>query len=240
MTTVIPQLSASHIFLVLLPSTIAIVFFAFFAQPQDSSSLCSQVEMIRKKLTLLLFSTFLVCFRSRTTCIAFVVTTAANDRSSTSRTNVFVGFHDNDNQDELSLEAFQKVKKNSSAQSSKRKSDEEFDGYAFRDVIYAKWGRCFDVEFQRVDSFGFRKINLNILPFHLGSRPFRHASEYDYLCHLQAVVEILQEYKQLDYVLYQIAETNKRPIPRRSPLVAVPCRLDLTNEQIEKILGGRK
>jgi len=79
---------------------------------------------------------------------------------------------------------------------------------------------------------------LNILPFHLGRRPFRHASEYDYLCHLQAVVEILREYNQLDYVLYQIGETNKRPLPGRSPLVAVPCRLDLTKEQVDAILGG--
>jgi hypothetical protein len=188
------------------------------------------------------FSTvLLLCFSGRADCFAFVLTTVAKDRLA-SRTNLFADFQENDDTDELSdefsLEAFQNAKKKSSQ--SKSQVDEEFDGYAFRDVIYSKWGRCFDVEFQRVDSFGFRKVYLNILPFHLGSRPFRHATEYDYLCHLQAVVEILQEYKQLDYVLYQIAETNKRPIPRRSPLVAVPCRLDLTNEQIDKILGSRK
>lgn len=142
--------------------------------------------------------------------------------------------NDDSDDDELSLEAFQNAKKTAS------RSRKEFDGYAFRDVIFEKWGRCYDVDFQRVDSFGVRKVNLNILPFYLGSRPFRHATEYDYLCHLQAVVEILQQYNQLDYVLYQIAETNKRPMPRRSPLVAVPCRLDLTKEQIDKILGGQR
>lgn len=75
------------------------------------------------------------------------------------------------------------------------------------------------------------------MPFHLGRRPFRHATEYDYLCHLQAVVEILQEYDQLSYVLYQIEETKKKPLPGRVPLVAVPLRLDLTEEQVDAILG---
>jgi Domain of unknown function (DUF3067) len=136
--------------------------------------------------------------------------------------------------DDFSLEAFQKAKEQIVAE-----EEEEFDGYAFRDIIYAKWGNCYDVDFNRVESFGFKKVYLNIYPFYLGRKPFRHATEYDYLCHLQAVVEILQQYGQLDYVLYQIGETKKRPIPGRSPLVAVPCRLDLTEEQVNSILGGK-
>ena len=75
------------------------------------------------------------------------------------------------------------------------------------------------------------------MPFYLGRRPFRHATEYDYLCHLQAVVEILRDYNQLSYVLYQIEETTKKPIPGRVPLVAVPLRLDLTEQQVDAILG---
>jgi len=38
--------------------------------------------------------------------------------------------------------------------------EEEFDGYALRDCIFAKYGVCFDVEFQRVDSYGFRTVYL--------------------------------------------------------------------------------
>ena len=64
----------------------------------------------------------------------------------------------------------------------------EFDGYALRDAIYNKWGECFDVDFNRVDSYGFRSVYLNIMPFRLGGKRFRHESEMDYLCHLQAVV----------------------------------------------------
>jgi hypothetical protein len=37
---------------------------------------------------------------------------------------------------------------------------DEFDGYDLRDVICEKWGECFDVEFQKVDSYGFRSVYL--------------------------------------------------------------------------------
>jgi len=141
--------------------------------------------------------------------------------------------------DELSVEAFRQAgEKKQQPQEQRQANDEDdFDGYAFRDIIVAKWGACYDVDFNRVDSFGFRSLYLNVLPFRLGKRPFRHDTEYDYLCHLQAVVEILQKYRQLDYVLAQIYETNKRPVAGRSPIVAVPLRLDLTPEQVDEILG---
>lgn len=141
----------------------------------------------------------------------------------------------------LNMEAFQKAKENVQAKQKEREAQEalqDFDGYALRDVIFEKWGACYDVDFNRVDSFGFRNIYLNILPFQLGRRPFRHETELDYLCHLQAVVEILQKYNQLEYILYQIQETKKRPRPGTSPIVAVPLRLDLTPEQVNKIMNN--
>lgn len=162
---------------------------------------------------------------------------------------------------DVSLDSFQARNRQDEAQKqmSKRPKDEEFDGYALRDVIYEKWQLCYDVDFNRVDSFGFRCLYLNILPFHLGGRRFRHESEMDYLCHLQAVVEILQKYDQvcqfttsllvrltksnqclphqLDSVLVQIDQTKKKPRAGTSPLVAVPIRLELTPEQIKQILG---
>ena len=113
----------------------------------------------------------------------------------------------------------------------------EFDGYGLRDAILNKFGVCWDIDFQRVESYGCRKVYLNVLPFKLGSRRFRHASEWDYLCHLQAIVEILQKYDLLDSVLVQLEETKKKPRPGTSPLVAVPLRLDLTEEQVDQILG---
>ena len=146
---------------------------------------------------------------------------------------------DDDDDDMYSLDKFQKAK------DAKRKSDDvnkipdDFDGYRFRDIILQKWGRCYDVDFNKVDTLGFRSLYLNVMPFHLGKRPFRHETELDYLCHLQAVVEILQQYDQLDYVLQQIQETKKKPRPGTSPLVAVPLRLNLTPEQAKQILNYR-
>jgi hypothetical protein len=92
--------------------------------------------------------------------------------------------------DDVSLEAFQARKR-------QQEEAEQFDGYDLRDVIYEKWGLCYDVEFNKVDNFGFRQLYLNIMPFHLGGRPFRHETQMDYLCHLQAVVEILEKYDQV-------------------------------------------
>lgn len=99
--------------------------------------------------------------------------------------------------DEISLEAFQSRKRQQEEKNTGSNNLEEFDGYAMRDVILEKWGKCYDVDFNRVDSFGFKNLYLNVLPFHLGGRRFRHETELDYLCHLQAVVEILQKYEQV-------------------------------------------
>mmetsp|Transcript_8112 Transcript_8112/g.12852 ORF Transcript_8112/g.12852 Transcript_8112/m.12852 type:complete len:202 (-) Transcript_8112:115-720(-) len=143
---------------------------------------------------------------------------------------------DDDNND-LNFEAFQTRKKQQEDSQRGQETIRDFDGYALRDVIYEKWGYCYDLDFNPVSSFGFRKIYLNVLPFHLGGRRFRHETELDYLCHLQAIVEILEKYEQLDYVLTQIEETDKRPRAGTSPLVAVPLRLDLTREQVEGIIG---
>ena len=161
--------------------------------------------------------------------------TLASQPVSTQSTEDPADEQSNDEDFDLSLEAFNKVK----AERDNSDDDEEktYDGYDLRDALVSKWGECYDVDFNRVDSFGFRKLYLNILPYRLGRRPWRHASELDYLCHLQAVVEILQKYNQLDYVLYQIQETNKKPIAGRSPIVAVPIRLDLTTEQVKDIIG---
>ena len=42
---------------------------------------------------------------------------------------------------------------------------EEFDGYDLRDIINAKYGVCYDVEFQRVDVGGFRSVYLVRISF---------------------------------------------------------------------------
>ena len=122
---------------------------------------------------------------------------------------------------------------------SEEEENREFDGYALRDAIYTKWGCCYDLEFQKVETFGFRNVYLNVMPFKLGGRKFRHRTELDYLMHLQAIVEILEKYGQLDYVLSQIETTDKTPRGNTSPLVAVPLRLDLSEGELNSILNRR-
>jgi len=131
----------------------------------------------------------------------------------------------------LDVEAFAKRR-----QELVNEKPQDFDGYALRDLLLAKWGECYDVDFNRVDSFGFREIYLNIYPFKLGGKRWRHETELDYLMHLQAVVEILQKYSQLDYIVYQIMETEKTP-KIGAPIKAVPIRLDLTKDEINMIMG---
>lgn len=69
--------------------------------------------------------------------------------------------------DNMSLSSFQqeltKRQEDSIIDNKNNKDDEdddEFSGYDLRDVIYSKYGECFDVEFQRVDSYGFRTVYL--------------------------------------------------------------------------------
>jgi hypothetical protein len=184
--------------------------------------------------------------------------------SRTRTTNIFASVDDDDDDDDdVSLEGFQ-ARKNQQQQAP-QEGDEEFDGYVLRDILLEKWGKAYDVDFNKVEHLGTRNLYLNVMPFHLGSRTFRHESELDYLCHLQAVVEILLKYNQVSVpyvfkhavpqlflserltsnkplqignVLIQIDETKKKPRAGTSPLIAVPLRLDLTPDQVTEIIGN--
>lgn len=175
-----------------------------------------------------------------------------NDSSSNNKQKEPTKDDNDNNNDMFSLQNFQNAKESVQVGNDSNTIDyDNFDGYQLRNVIFEKWGKCFDVDFNPVDSFGFRSVYLNVMPCHLppdsasdGEQrrrrrrgPFWHNTELDYLCHLQAVVEILQKYNQLEYILAQIQETTKKPWPGTSPLVAVPLQLDLTPEQVDQILN---
>ena len=117
--------------------------------------------------------------------------------SSSARTKLLFASVDDDDDDVegVSLQDFQ-ARKNQQEQAP-LEGDEEFDGYVLRDILVEKWNKAYDVEFNKVDHLGARNLYLNVMPFHLGARQFRHATELDYLCHLQAVVEILLKYNQV-------------------------------------------
>jgi hypothetical protein len=195
-------------------------------------------------LLLTLFWRCLACaeatFITRPSCCSRLVEATAT--TSTTKLTAF-GKNDNvdvDDDDDFSLGAFQKAKDKQKQQQQKQldiKAMEDFDGYALRDVIFDKWGSYYDVNFNRMDSFRSRQLYLNILPYQLGRKPCRHDTELDYLSHLQAVVEILRKYEQLDYVLEQIRDTKKKPIAGRVSVEAVPIKLDLTKDEVDKIIG---
>ena len=62
----------------------------------------------------------------------------------------------------------------------------------------------------------------------------RHETELSYLMHLQGIVEVLHKYDQLDEFVAFVETTNK--IPKRGT-DSVPYRLNLSREEIDKILS---
>ena len=74
-----------------------------------------------------------------------------------------------------------------------------------------KWGEDYDAEFKRTDYLGNSALYLNITPWSLGKKPFRHKTEGDYLSHLQAIAELLIKYESVGEVIDFIKETKKYP-----------------------------
>ena len=88
-----------------------------------------------------------------------------DDKNNNSKEENNTPIKDEDDINEMSLSSFQEelAKRNEESATNDNKNneeEEEFDGYALRDCIFAKYGVCFDVEFQRVDSYGFRTVYL--------------------------------------------------------------------------------
>jgi len=110
--------------------------------------------------------------------------------------------------------------------------EDDFDGYAMRDLLVARWGAPLDIEFQR--GYDNKFVYCTISPIAFGNRKCRHESEIAYLCHLQGVVEILQKYDNLKPFQEFIESTNKSPKPGTD---SVPFRLILTDQELGKILG---
>lgn len=109
---------------------------------------------------------------------------------------------------------------------------DDFDGYALRDLLMAKWGAPLDVDFQRDASLN--QVYCTVLPIAFGQKlKCRHETELDYLMHLQGVVEVLRKYDQLQDFVAFVDETNKAP---KAGTDSVPFRLNLDEEQTRQIL----
>ncbi|KAG7373934.1 protein of unknown function DUF3067 containing protein [Nitzschia inconspicua] len=137
----------------------------------------------------------------------------------------------NDDDSSVSLQAFQSAV--AKADNGNNVNDIGFDGYALRDLLIAKWGVPLDIDFQR--GYTQQTVYCTVLPVAFGSSKCRHANEMEYLMHLQAVVETLHEYNNLEEFCDFVSKTSRRPKPG---VESVPFRLELSPQQLQKVLGG--
>eukprot|EP00535_Pseudo-nitzschia_heimii_P006994 CAMPEP_0197190248 /NCGR_PEP_ID=MMETSP1423-20130617/21293_1 /TAXON_ID=476441 /ORGANISM="Pseudo-nitzschia heimii, Strain UNC1101" /LENGTH=214 /DNA_ID=CAMNT_0042642589 /DNA_START=127 /DNA_END=772 /DNA_ORIENTATION=- len=135
-----------------------------------------------------------------------------------------------DDENSLSMQAFQAAVV---ASGTRENNDEniDFDGYKLRDLLVERWGVPLDVDFQR--GYGGGTVYCTVLPVAFGSKRCRHESELDYLMHLQAVVDVLKKYDNLDPFIFFIKKTNKQPKPG---VESAPYLMKLNEEQLKKIL----
>lgn len=133
--------------------------------------------------------------------------------------------------DSLSLRAFQSA----IVASKEKRGDEEidFDGYKLRDLLVEKFGVPLDIDFQRGSSGD--TVYCSVLPIAFGSSKCRHLSEMDYLMHLQAVVEVLHKYDNLDPFIFFVKKSSRVPKPG---IESVPYLMNLDSYSLKEILNG--
>lgn len=127
--------------------------------------------------------------------------------------------------DSLSLASFQ-----AAVTAVQEKTTLNFDGYALRDLIATKFGVPVDIDFQH----RYGQVYVTLLPVvGYGTRFSRHLTELDYLMHLQAVVEIMHKYDNLESWIEFLETTNRSPKPGTESL---PFQLDLDERELKENL----
>ena len=117
-------------------------------------------------------------------------------------------------------------------------SSSSFGGYEFAELLSKKWGAELDVDFRPVNNLGKTSLYVAIMPIPFGSRRCRHNTKQDYLMHLQAVTEVLDQYGMVSDFVDFVQSTKKQPRANTSPLIAVTYRMDLTPEQVASITNS--
>eukprot|EP00904_Undaria_pinnatifida_P012697 jgi/Undpi1/8558/HiC_scaffold_25.g11023.m1 len=108
-------------------------------------------------------------------------------------------------------------------QTSKKKK-QDFTGYDMYDLIVDKFDVPYDVQINKTVFAGKPVLCLNVMWKYLGQSSF-HLSEQEYLEHLQALAELLQEWDRVDHFKRAVADTKKRPNPYFGYAVALPLDL---------------
>ena len=135
--------------------------------------------------------------------------------------------------DDLSIAAFRQAAAAVNAGDAAERSPlDDFDGYALRDLLVAKWGAPLDVDFQR--DVSLNQVYCTVLPIAFGQKlKCRHETELDYLMHLQGIIEVLRKYNQLEDWVAFVEGTTRSP---KAGTDSVPYRLNLNEEQKKRIL----
>jgi len=116
---------------------------------------------------------------------------------------------------------------------------EHLTGQILRDLVYAKYGKTYDLSIVRRQQFGVNIVALNVMWTHLDQRSFP-MSEPEFMDKLDTIAEYLRAWKQEDTVRKSLLEApkSKRGLPSR-PVTgnAVSIRLDLPQSVITEFFG---
>ena len=103
--------------------------------------------------------------------------------------------------------------------------DAELDGYQLFDLIVAKWGVAYGIEFRKLVFAGKPLLYLNIMWKYLGQDSFP-LSEQEYLEHLQFISERLIEWDKVKEVKEFIRDVRKKPNAYFGYAVSIPLNID--------------
>lgn len=103
--------------------------------------------------------------------------------------------------------------------------DTELDGYQLFDLIVAKWGVAYGIEFRKLVFAGKPLLYLNIMWKYLGQDSFP-LSEQEYLEHLQFISERLIEWDKVKEVKEFIRDVRKKPNAYFGYAVSIPLNID--------------
>lgn len=113
-----------------------------------------------------------------------------------------------------------------------RTNDSELDGYQLFDLIVAKWGVAYGIEFRKLVFAGKPLLYLNVMWKYLGQDSFP-LNEQEYLEHLQFISEKLIEWDKVKEVKEFVRDVRKKPNAYFGYAVSIPLNID--EETVAKV-----
>jgi len=113
----------------------------------------------------------------------------------------------------------------------------EFGGRELLELIVRKWGAAYDLQFRKIAPFGEASGNIiiNLMWNYYGQKSFGHASEREYLEHLEAIARYLKKMDRVALFKDKVKECRKRPNGYFG--YAVPFSLDVPPDSYKDFFG---